>query len=73
MLTDALVRCAGGIEPTDNETALVTRLRTELGWKPVYTNFRDGLKATIEWYQANEAWWRPAKEATEKKYATLGR
>ncbi len=50
-----------------------TRLRTELGWKPVYTNFRDGLKATIEWYQANEAWWRPAKEATEKKYATLGR
>lgn len=50
-----------------------TRLRTELGWKPLYTNFRDGLKATVEWYQANEAWWRPAKEATEKKYATLGR
>ena len=50
-----------------------TRLRTELGWKPLYTNFRDGLKATVEWYQANEAWWRPAKEATEKKYAKLGR
>ena len=25
--------------------------------------------ATIAWYRANEAWWRPAKEATEAKYA----
>ncbi|HNY29683.1 MAG TPA: dTDP-glucose 4,6-dehydratase [Fibrobacteria bacterium] len=50
-----------------------TKLRTELGWKPRYTAFRDGLKATIDWYKANESWWRPAKDATEKKYAKLGR
>ncbi|MBK8805034.1 MAG: dTDP-glucose 4,6-dehydratase [Fibrobacteres bacterium] len=50
-----------------------SKLRTELGWKPRYTAFRDGLKATVEWYQANQAWWRAAKEATEKKYAKLGR
>ncbi len=50
-----------------------TKLRTELGWKPIYTNFRDGLQATVDWYKANESWWRPAKEATEKKYAQLGR
>jgi dTDP-glucose 4,6-dehydratase len=50
-----------------------TKLRTELGWKPRFTNFRDGLKNTVEWYKANEAWWRPAKIATEKKYAQLGR
>ncbi|HWJ85452.1 MAG TPA: dTDP-glucose 4,6-dehydratase [Cellulomonas sp.] len=50
-----------------------TRLRTELGWAPQYGSFRDGLAATVDWYRANEAWWRPRKEATEAKYATLGR
>jgi dTDP-glucose 4,6-dehydratase len=49
------------------------KLRTELGWEPRYSSFRDGLAATIEWYQANEAWWRPQKDATEAKYAQLGR
>lgn len=50
-----------------------TRLREELGWTPRYDSFRDGLAATIEWYRANEAWWRPQKDATEAKYAQLGR
>jgi dTDP-glucose 4,6-dehydratase len=50
-----------------------TKLRTELGWAPEYTTFRDGLAATIDWYRGNEAWWRPQKDATEKKYAELGR
>jgi dTDP-glucose 4,6-dehydratase len=50
-----------------------TRLRDELGWRPRYDSFREGLAATIEWYRANEAWWRPRKDATEAKYATLGR
>ncbi|WP_199423603.1 dTDP-glucose 4,6-dehydratase [Actinotalea solisilvae] len=50
-----------------------TKLRTELGWTPRYGSFRDGLAATIEWYRANEAWWRPQKDATEAKYAQLGR
>ena len=36
-----------------------TRLRTELGWEPQYRDFRSGLQATIDWYQANEDWWRP--------------
>lgn len=38
-----------------------TKLETELGWKPKYT-FDTGIVETIEWYQANEAWWRPLKE-----------
>jgi dTDP-glucose 4,6-dehydratase len=45
------------------------KLRAELGWTPRYQSFRDGLAATIEWYLANEAWWRPMKEDTEAKYA----
>jgi dTDP-glucose 4,6-dehydratase len=50
-----------------------SKLRTELGWAPKYAGFRDGLAATVAWYQANEAWWRPQKDATEAKYAQLGR
>ena len=50
-----------------------TKLRDELGWAPQYESFRDGLAATVQWYQANEAWWRPQKDATEAKYAVLGR
>jgi len=49
-----------------------TRLREELGWSPQYTDFRSGLQATVDWYRANEAWWRPAKAAVEAKYAAQG-
>ncbi len=49
-----------------------SKLRTELGWEPAYTDFRSGLEATVEWYKANESWWRPAKAATEAKYAASG-
>ncbi|WP_125774516.1 dTDP-glucose 4,6-dehydratase [Antribacter gilvus] len=49
-----------------------TKLREELGWTPLYTDFRSGLEATVDWYRANEDWWRPAKAATEAKYAAAG-
>ncbi|MCU9968696.1 dTDP-glucose 4,6-dehydratase [Mobiluncus mulieris] len=49
-----------------------TKLREETGWEPKYTDFEEGLRHTIEWYQSNEAWWRPTKEATEAKYARQG-
>jgi len=49
-----------------------TRLVTELGWTPQYTDFRSGLRATIDWYRNNEAWWRPLKAEVEAKYAAQG-
>jgi dTDP-glucose 4,6-dehydratase len=49
-----------------------TKLRTELGWTPQYRDFESGLAATIEWYRDNEAWWAPAKDATEAFYAAKG-
>ncbi len=49
-----------------------SKLRTELGWTPQYADFAAGLQATIDWYRANEAWWRPQKAATEAKYAKAG-
>ena len=49
-----------------------TKLRRELGWRPRHTDFAEGLDQTIAWYRDNEDWWRPAKEATEAKYAAKG-
>ena len=49
-----------------------TKIRTELGWTPRYTDFRDGLAATIDWYRDNRDWWEPVKSATEATYATKG-
>lgn len=49
-----------------------TKLRTELGWTPRYTNLREGLKATIDWYTQNEEWWQAEKEAVEANYAKQG-
>jgi dTDP-glucose 4,6-dehydratase len=48
------------------------KLRSQLGWQPAYRDFEAGLADTIEWYVANEAWWRPAKAATEASYAAKG-
>jgi len=49
-----------------------TKLRTELGWAPRFSDFTAGLADTIAWYVDNEAWWRPQKAATEAKYAVVG-
>ena len=49
-----------------------TKLRRELGWEPQHTDFAEGLAETIAWYRENEAWWRPAKEATEARYKAQG-
>lgn len=49
-----------------------TKLRSELGWQPIYTDFRNGLQDTINWYTEHQDWWRPQKEATEAKYQELG-
>ncbi|MEB7505732.1 dTDP-glucose 4,6-dehydratase [Arthrobacter koreensis] len=49
-----------------------TRLRTELGWEPKFSNFDAGIEDTIDWYRENEAWWRPQKAETEAKYKVQG-
>ncbi len=49
-----------------------SKLRNELSWKPVYTDFRSGLRATIDWYRANEDWWKPQKAETEATYKKAG-
>ncbi|WP_435165298.1 dTDP-glucose 4,6-dehydratase [Falsirhodobacter sp. 1013] len=38
-----------------------TRIRTELGWRPSVT-LEQGLEKTVDWYLANETWWRPLQD-----------
>ncbi|KFI47799.1 dTDP-glucose 4,6-dehydratase, partial [Bifidobacterium boum] len=49
-----------------------TKLRTELGWEPMHTDFESGLKATIDWYTQNPQWWEKTKAATEERYKQQG-
>lgn len=49
-----------------------TKLQNELGWKPKYTNLREGLEATIAWYREHEAGWKAHKEAVEAAYKAQG-
>ena len=49
-----------------------TRLRTELGWAPKFSDFEAGIADTIDWYREHEAWWAPQKDATEARYAAQG-
>ena len=41
-----------------------SKLNQELSWSPTVT-LEEGLVKTIEWYKANEAWWKPLKEKSQ--------
>jgi dTDP-glucose 4,6-dehydratase len=49
-----------------------TKLRTQLGWEPIHTDFAEGLAETIAWYRDNPEWWQSQKEAVEAKYKAQG-
>jgi dTDP-glucose 4,6-dehydratase len=40
-----------------------SRIKNELGWQPS-ESFESGIGKTIDWYLANEDWWRPIREGT---------
>lgn len=50
-----------------------TKLQSELGWQPKFTDFNAGLAQVIEWYKNNRAWWEPIKAETEARYQKMGR
>ena len=49
-----------------------TKLQKELGWKPKFTDFKQGLVNTIDWYRENQWWWEPLKAKVEAKYKAQG-
>jgi dTDP-glucose 4,6-dehydratase len=44
-----------------------SRVHRELGWMPSVT-FDEGILKTIEWYLANEVWWRRIINGTYRDY-----
>ncbi|MEZ5958691.1 MAG: dTDP-glucose 4,6-dehydratase [Hyphomonadaceae bacterium] len=40
-----------------------TKLTQVLGWR-AQENFESGLRKTVQWYLANEAWWAPIRQGT---------
>ena len=46
----------------DRRYSLDTSKLRGLGWAP-RQQFDEGLAATVDWYRANEWWWRPIKDA----------
>lgn len=49
-----------------------SKMRAELGWQPLET-FESGLRRTVDWYLANESWWRPLREAMNAARPGLNR
>lgn len=40
-----------------------SKIERELGWRPQET-FETGLRRTVEWYLANEGWWRAIRDGS---------
>ncbi len=51
----------------DMRYALDSSKLESLGWKPE-VDFAEGLRATVQWYQDNEDWWRPIKSGEFKQW-----
>jgi dTDP-glucose 4,6-dehydratase len=43
------------------------KLMNELGWKPEIS-FEKGLRQTVDWYKANEEWWKKIKSGEYLEY-----
>ncbi|WP_419393381.1 dTDP-glucose 4,6-dehydratase [Cytobacillus praedii] len=44
-----------------------TKIKTMLGWKPVY-DFQKGLLETVNWYLENQNWWKRIKSGEYQQY-----
>jgi dTDP-glucose 4,6-dehydratase len=44
-----------------------TKARATLGWEPRHT-FEEGLRATVDWYQHNKAWWERVRSGAYQDY-----
>jgi len=46
-----------------------SKIKNELGWEPTVT-LEAGLAQTVEWFKANELWWKNVKSGEYQKYYT---
>jgi dTDP-glucose 4,6-dehydratase len=78
-LTRMILKCTGHgeemIQPVpdrlghDRRYAIdASKIKRELGWQPTRSAWPAALQDTVQWYRANEAWWRPLKDGTAKQH-----
>ena len=58
---DSLIRPVQDRPGHDRRYSLDCAKLRALGWAP-QVPFEEGLRRTVDWYRAHEAWWRPIKE-----------
>ncbi len=58
---ESLIRHVPDRQGHDRRYSLDTARLRALGWAP-RADFETGLRQTVEWYAANEWWWRPIKD-----------
>lgn len=44
-----------------------SKIQNELGWEPLH-DFESWLEKTVEWYKANEEWWKNVKSGAYQEY-----
>jgi dTDP-glucose 4,6-dehydratase len=64
---ESLIRPVTDRPGHDRRYAVDTSKLHALGWTPAH-RFDDALAATVAWYRANEAWWRPIKSGEFRAY-----
>jgi dTDP-glucose 4,6-dehydratase len=66
---ESLIRFVKDRPGHDLRYSLSTEKMRELGWKPE-TEFKVGIRKTIEWYKQNVAWWKPIIEKEQINFHT---
>jgi dTDP-glucose 4,6-dehydratase len=65
---ESLIRHVADRPGHDRRYALTNdKIRRELGWTPQHS-FEQAMRDTVEWYQANEWWWRKIKTGEYLEY-----
>ena len=54
----------------DNYAVNWDKISKELGWEPKY-DLESGMKQTVDWYTANQTWWKETKKEAEEFYIKL--
>ena len=65
--SEALLRHVPDRPGHDRRYSLDSARVRALGWRPRH-DFDAALRRTVEWYVANEAWWRPIKSGEYLDY-----
>ena len=57
----------------DRRYAIDATSTLELGWRPRFTDFREGLHHTVAWYRDHPEWWGASRAESERIYAATER